>query len=113
MPDAQDQNQDIPQPIEPHLAAVRALCAKHQVQRLDLIGSAATGRFDQETSDLDFVVEFRAGLSRQGLRDPYFQLKHELEDLFERQVDLIEFPAIRSPEFKEEVQQTRTRLYAA
>ena len=37
---------------------IAALCRRHQVQRLDLFGSAATGDFDPESSDLDFLVTF-------------------------------------------------------
>ena len=44
--------------IETHRAALTQLCRRHHVRRLDLFGSAATGAFDADTSDLDFIVEF-------------------------------------------------------
>jgi len=44
--------------IEANLAALRALCRRFHVRRLDLFGSAATGRFDPARSDLDFLIEF-------------------------------------------------------
>ena len=40
------------------LAALPALCRRFGVRRLDLFGSAATGRFDPTRSDLDFLVVF-------------------------------------------------------
>lgn len=44
--------------VEQNLGAIRALCQKYGVLRLDLFGSAATGAFDPETSDLDFIATF-------------------------------------------------------
>ena len=35
------------------------LCRRYGVLRLDLFGSAATGRYRPEESDLDFLVEFQ------------------------------------------------------
>jgi hypothetical protein len=44
--------------IERHLKAIRSLCQRYGVRRLDLIASAATGGFDPATSDLDFIATF-------------------------------------------------------
>src|SRR4051794_32889922 len=44
--------------IIPEKARVAALCRRFNVRRLDLFGSAATGRFDPGHSDLDLLVEF-------------------------------------------------------
>jgi predicted nucleotidyltransferase len=43
--------------ITDNLDAIRALCRQYGIRRLDLFGSAATGAFDPDTSDLDFVVD--------------------------------------------------------
>jgi len=40
-------------------ADVVALCKDRGVRRLALFGSAASGRFDPASSDLDFLVEFQ------------------------------------------------------
>jgi len=37
----------------------------------------------------------------------------DLEDLFGRKIDLVSYPAIRNPFFKQVVDQTRGSLYAA
>ncbi|MBI2172130.1 MAG: nucleotidyltransferase domain-containing protein [Chloroflexi bacterium] len=39
-------------------SALSSLCQKWRVLWLALFGSAATGRFNQQSSDLDFLVEF-------------------------------------------------------
>lgn len=53
------------------------------VPRLGIFGSYARGE-QQETSDMDFLVEFESATF-----DNYFDLKFFLEDLFARRVDLV------------------------
>ena len=92
--------------------ALRDLCRKHGVRRLDLFGSAAAGPFDPDDSDLDFLVEF-APISPGSYADAYFGLLEGLEELFGRPVDLVVDSAIRNPYFRRAVEQTRSPLYAA
>ncbi len=84
-------------------------CRRHGVKTLELFGSALSDRFDTEASDLDFLVEY--GPERESLRD-YFDFKFALEDLFGRDVDLIDAGAIRNPYFLEAIAGERTRVYA-
>jgi len=53
------------------------------VRRLGIFGSYARDE-QQETSDMDFLVEFESATF-----DNYFDLKFFLEDLFARRVDLV------------------------
>ena len=46
-------------PVADRLGELDQLCRRHRVQRLDLFGSATTGRYRREGSDLDFLVEFQ------------------------------------------------------
>jgi predicted nucleotidyltransferase len=98
--------------IEQHLEALLELCRSQPLRRLDLFGSAASERFDPETSDLDFVVELE-DLEPMAFAEAYFDLLAGLEDLFARPVDLVVESAIKNPYFRESLEQTRTRLYAA
>ena len=41
----------------------------------------------------------------------YFDLKFALEDLLQRDVDLVEYNAIRNPYFKAELDQTKQLIY--
>jgi predicted nucleotidyltransferase len=79
---------------------------------LELFGSAANGRFDATASDLDFLVEFEP-LSPADRADAYFGLLAALQDLFQRDIDLVEAEAINNPYFRQTVQAGRTVLYAA
>ena len=88
------------------------LCTRHHVRRLELFGSAAKDRFDPQTSDLDFLVEFLP-LRLGGYFDAYFGLLEGLQELFDRQVDLVMTGAIKNPYFLKSVNRSRTVLYAA
>jgi len=98
--------------IENHSAELANLCCRFHVRRLDLFGSATTGRFDPATSDLDFLVEYEP-MVPELLVDSYFGLLEALEALFQRSVDLVSARAIRNPYFAESVEATRQPVYVA
>ena len=88
------------------------LCRRYGVLRLDLFGSAVSGPYRPEESDLDFVVEFQE-LSTAAYAEAYFGLLEALEQLFERPVDLVSGPAIKNPYFRQSLEKTRTLVYEA
>ena len=98
--------------IQDNRAAVEALCSKHHVARLELFGSAADGTFHEKSSDLDFLVEFRAGHPN-GLFHQFFDFQADLETLLGRKVDLVERSAMKNPYFIKAVNKTKDLLYAA
>ena len=91
---------------------LQRLCRKHRVRRLELFGSAATGAFDPERSDLDFLVEFEP-LPEGRCADAYFGLREGLIELYGRPVDLVMVSAVRNPYFLENIASSRVLLYAA
>jgi len=97
--------------LDSHLAEIPDLCRRYGVARLELFGSAASGAFDPQRSDLDFLVEFDAGAS--GLFDRYFGLKESLEALYGRRVDLVTAGSLRNPYFIEAINKSRQLVYAA
>jgi len=99
--------------IEENREAIRDLCTKYRVHRLEVFGSALTEKsFHSETSDIDFLVEFLP--LRQGeYADTYFGLLEALEELFDRHVVLVMPGAIKNPYFLESVNRNRMVLYAA
>lgn len=86
------------------------LCQCHGVARLSLFGSATSGGFDPETSDLDFVVSF-ASRTPSRLFDRYFGLKEDLERLFGREVDLLMEGAMKNPQLIKSISESRIPLY--
>ncbi len=98
--------------IETHRSELDQLCKRYHVKRLELFGSAATGDFKPETSDLDFLVEFHPS-KEMNAADQYFGLLEALRLLFQRKVDLVMARAMHNPYFIREVNKSRTMLYAA
>lgn len=91
---------------------IAALCRKHQVQRLDLFGSAASGDFDPESSDLDFLVTFlpEANATYVGV---YHRLYTDLKELFDQPVDLVIETDFKNPYLREAVEESRAQIYVA
>lgn len=96
--------------IEEHRAEITALRRQYRVRRLDLFGSAATGHFDAETSDLDFIATF-ADTEKPGYARRYLHFAEALEALFGRPVDLLTEGSIRIPYFRQAVEATRQPVF--
>lgn len=98
--------------VEKRADELRRLCLTYGVRRLDLFGSASTGMYDPDGSDLDFLVEFQPA-AHHSYANAYFGLLEALRRLFGRPVDLVVESAIKNPYFLRSVDQTRTPLYEA
>ncbi len=98
--------------IEQHRGELEVLCRKYHVRSLELIGSATNEGFDATRSDLDFLLEFLPDAPDR-IFNGYFDLKFDLERLFERKVDLVMPRAIRNRFFLEAVNRQRKLVYAA
>ena len=96
--------------ITDHLDELAELCRRYNVERLEVFGSAATGQFDPERSDVDLLVRFGPWEGIGALRQ-YMDFLFGCEDLFGRHVDLVEEGAIRNPYFRKSVNKHRTVVY--
>jgi len=99
--------------IEEHREQLVAICEEFGIERLELFGSASTGEFDPDRSDLDFLVTYPAGYAMGPWLKRHFDLKERLADLFRRKVDLIQAGAPRNPHVVASIRQTKQLLYAA
>lgn len=98
--------------VERHRAEVEELCRRHHVAKLEVFGSAVTGEFRPEASDLDFLVEF-GPMPPGEYADAFFGLLHGLEDLFHRKIDLVVDQPFENRFFQRAVDKQRTLFYAA
>ncbi|MBI5427511.1 MAG: nucleotidyltransferase domain-containing protein [Nitrospinae bacterium] len=96
--------------VEEKLDAVRELCGKYRVRRLELFGSAVEGAFGPE-SDLDFLVEFQPGTNLGPWLSLYQDLQSDLEGIFGRKVDLVMEKALKNPYFIRRVNRSRQLIY--
>lgn len=95
--------------VRDNLTEIAELCERFGVRKLDLFGSAATGHFNQETSDLDFVVDFAD--KSPGYARRYIGLADALEMLFSRRVDLVTEGSIKDAIFRESVEASREVVF--
>jgi len=99
--------------VEQKRAELAELCQAYHVRRLDVFGSAASAdRFDPDSSDLDFLVEFRR-VRELNPAEQYFGLLAGLKQLFGREVDLLTCRSLRNPYFIKSVNTTREAVYAS
>ena len=95
--------------IENNIQKIIALCKKHKVGKLFVFGSILTDNFS-ESSDVDMVVDFDK-VTLEDYVDNYFDLKYSLEDLFGREVDLLEDKAIRNPILRRNIDSSKQQVY--
>lgn len=95
--------------IEKIKPEIERLCRRLPVIRLGLFGSGLRRDFS-ETSDVDVLVIFDTdeGID---LFDKYFDLKEQLEEIFDRQVDLVVDKQFRNPVLREAIDNTRVVIY--
>ena len=98
--------------IRNHLDLIQELCRRHNVGRLWLFGSAVDGRFDEQRSDVDFLVEYQSGHEETAWED-YWGLREGLQAALGRAVDLVDRQAMRNPYVIRSIEASREVVYAA
>jgi predicted nucleotidyltransferase len=93
-----------------HREEIDHVCRKYGIARLEIFGSALRDDFAKD-SDIDCLIAFNEKSEK--LFAQYFDLKYELENLFDRSVDLVVEKALRNPYFKAELNETKQLVYAA
>lgn len=93
------------------IEAIRRACERYGVRRLRVFGSTLTDRFDPETSDIDFLVDFQP--DRADIFHDYFDLKFELQRIVGREIDLVMERSVKNPFFKASALGSARDLYAA
>ena len=99
--------------IEKNLPMITELCKKYRVKTLSVFGSVLTDRFNEQ-SDVDFLVTFLPhnpdDMDFDYCRN-YWDLQDSLEELFRREVDLVEEEGLRNKYFITNVNRTKQLLY--
>lgn len=95
--------------VQKNIKQLQQLCVQYHVLRLYVFGSILTNKFNQN-SDIDFLVDFGT-VDLYDYADNYFDFKYSLEDLFKKEIDLLESKAITNPNFKKNIDQTKLLVY--
>ncbi len=85
------------------------LCESNKVKSLFAFGSITRNDFNVN-SDIDLVVDFNENDPIK-YTDLYFNLKSRLEAILKRQIDLIEERAIRNRIFRQELENSKVKIY--
>ena len=97
--------------LNENMNMIRDLCMKHRVGRLFVFGSYTGASFHQG-SDIDLLVSFKE-MNPEDYADNYFDFKFSLEDLFRREVDLLEEKALKNPFLQHSIDSTKKLVYEA
>ena len=84
---------------------IESLCGKMPIKRLDLFGSALTERYSPY-SDVDVLVAFDSDESIDYFTK-YFELKEHLEQIFNREIDLVVDKPFKNPVFRESIEKSQ------
>ena len=95
--------------FEEYSSGISRICATYGIKSLTAFGGVLSDEFNEE-SDIDFLLEL-FGAENGMVR--YMNIKRELEELFQRSVDLVMPRSITNERLKRYIyEQTRT-VYAA
>jgi predicted nucleotidyltransferase len=97
--------------LEKYIREIRILCQKNKVKSLYVFGSVLTDRFTDK-SDIDLIVDIDS-IDPLDYADNYFNLKFALEELLNKQIDLLEQKAIKNPYLRENIENSKNLLYAS
>lgn len=96
--------------LKKHEKELNEACATHNVDELYVFGSILTDKFNSN-SDVDFIVSI-ASADPIEYAEHYFDLKFELEKIFDRKIDLLEQKAIRNKTFENLLNRKKRLVYA-
>ncbi|MPR34594.1 nucleotidyltransferase family protein [Salmonirosea aquatica] len=91
--------------IEQIKTQVVPILRRHHISRAGLFGSVVTGHADEQ-SDIDILVQLGR---KMGLLE-FVSIKYELEDVLHKNVDLVEYRAIK-PALKSRILSEAVRIY--
>ncbi len=95
--------------VEQNINSVFKLLKAHKVKNMYLFGSVLTDKFSP-ASDIDMLVEFKK-MPLKSYADNYFDLKFALQDVLNREVDLLENQAIKNPFLRRSIDSNKKLIY--
>jgi predicted nucleotidyltransferase len=103
-------NMKMKESIQMKLAEFLTLCKSHNVKNIYAFGSAVTENFNDESSDIDLLIEIDT-------EDPIergenlMDIWDKLEEFFQRKVDLLTNSSIKNPILRKNIDTTKILLY--
>jgi predicted nucleotidyltransferase len=101
----------IPDFINHKVNEIKEICENYWVNSVCIFGSSLTESFTDQ-SDIDLVVDFERKDFHCSF-DQIMNFKADMEDLFQRRVDLISRKTIRNKILKSEIDSSKVQIYAS
>jgi hypothetical protein len=95
--------------LETYKSEIDKLCEMYNVESLFSLDNIEPNIFTNN-SDLELIVKFKE-MDLMGYANNYFDFKFKLQDLLNLEISLIEYHAIKSPYYKETVDQHKHLVY--
>ncbi len=95
--------------IKNNLSTILSLCRKYKVSKLYAFGSAVRGNFTVE-SDIDLLYRFE-NINVADYADNLYNFKCELEQTFQRKVDMVNEKYLTNPYFIKSLNNSKILLY--
>ena len=101
---------DLKATIKQNPKLFKELCQMHKVHKLYAFGSAITNQFNEDSSDIDLLVDV-------DIPDPanrgetLLSLCDKLEAYFKRKVDLVTINSIQNPFLKSNIDRSKELIY--
>jgi predicted nucleotidyltransferase len=95
--------------LKNHIDRIKHLCGLYNVKSLFAFGSIVRDDFTSE-SDIDLVVDIDESDPIE-YSENYFSLKFNLQDIFNRPIDLLEERALKNPSLKQQIDNTKVFVY--
>ena len=95
--------------VEAHMKELNLLCNQYNVDKMYLFGSAVSNSFTDK-SDIDFLVRFKISKISDYFIN-YMDFKENLENLFGRDIDLLEEQALKNPILIQSINRSKELVY--
>ncbi len=95
--------------IEQYLPQIQQLMRRYGVKSAYAFGSAVKDTM-REDSDVDFIISFPEDMDFVTYADNYFALAHSLEELLQKNVDLVTEKTLKNPYLLQTINSHKIRL---
>ncbi len=96
--------------IKYRMSEFSTLCKTHNVKTLYAFGSSTTDLFNEDTSDIDLLIEIENNDPIQR-GENLMNIWDKLEQFFQRKVDLLTSSSIKNPILRQEIESTKILIY--
>ncbi|MDD2600544.1 MAG: nucleotidyltransferase domain-containing protein [Kiritimatiellae bacterium] len=97
--------------ISEHNEDLKSLCEHFRVAKLYVFGSVVNGNFNENSSDIDFLAQFKDRAPTAEYAERFFGFEEGLNSVFKQPVDLVTVEGLKKRGFRDVVERTRELIY--